>query len=65
MKEIQAFYKPDRTARAFWSGRLEGGYPVEVLQVGGKRLSKAVIRTRKGVVMAVPQYCISYRKREG
>jgi hypothetical protein len=65
MKGIQAFYKPDRTARAFWMGRLEKGYPDEVLQVGGKKLSKALIRTRKGVTMAVPQYCISYRKREG
>jgi hypothetical protein len=60
---MQAYYRPDRTARAFWLGRLkEGEYPVEVLKVGGKKMAKAVVKTQKAVVMVVPKYSVVYRK---
>lgn len=60
---MQAYYKPDRTARAFWFGRLkESEYPVEVLKVGGKKMAKAVVKTQKAVVIVVPKYSVVYRK---
>lgn len=59
---LRAFYRPDKTARAFWLGRLESEYPVEVLKAGEKKMPKAVIRTQKKVVMAVSRYAIIYQK---
>lgn len=60
---MQAYYRPDKTARAFWLGRLkESEYPVEVIKAGGKKLAKAIVKTRKAVVMVVPRYSIIYRK---
>lgn len=60
---MQAYYRPDRTARAFWLGRLkESEYPVEVIKAGGKKMAKVVVRTSKGMVVAVPKYSVVYRK---